>query len=114
MEKFIIYILFAVVSFSSFGQYSFDKEKEKYWVYRERVKNFVVSGNCQGSGIPTNSRGINDVMSWADAPWNIGYWIATLAVEYDILKKAGADLCPRRVSCQGTLRNYFDKHYSYC
>ncbi|HKZ67899.1 MAG TPA: hypothetical protein VJ111_16145 [Chitinophagaceae bacterium] len=58
MRKFILYILFALVSFSSFGQYSFDKEKNKYWIYRERLKTFMVSGNCKGCDIPSTSRSV--------------------------------------------------------
>src|SRR3989304_4246513 len=90
MRKFIAYILFAVVSLSSFGQYSFDKEKNKYWIYRERLKTLMVSGNCKGCDIPAGSRSNDDgILSWADSPWMIGYWIGTLAMEYKLLTDAG-------------------------
>ena len=59
MKKLILYITLSIISFSSFGQYSFDKEKDKYWIYRERLKNFMVSSNgvvCKGCDIIADSR----------------------------------------------------------
>ena len=101
MRNFIICISFLIISFSSFAQYDFYKEKGKYWVYRERIKNFVVSGDCKGSGIPANGRDngiadkdhINDgMLGWSDSPWDIGYWMGTLAMEYDLLSSPAQNL----------------------
>ncbi|MGB4850610.1 MAG: PKD domain-containing protein [Saprospiraceae bacterium] len=96
MKRVIAFIFFCFISFSSFAQYSFQKEKEKYWVYRERLKNFMVrshGGVCKGCDIIANGRdNYNpdvDVINWADTPWFIGYWIGTLAMEYQLLTAAG-------------------------
>ncbi len=96
MKRAIAYIFFFFISFSLFAQYSFQKEKDKYWVYRERLKNFMVrshGGVCKGCDIIANGRdNYNpdvDVINWADTPWFIGYWIGTLAMEYQLLTAAG-------------------------
>ena len=99
MKKFITYILLSVVAFSSFAQYSFQREKDKYWIYRERLKNFMVSSNgtgCKGCDIPAVGRENDgtpivgtDRIGWADTPWFIGYWMGTLAMEYKLLKQSG-------------------------
>lgn len=70
----------------------FNTQKEKYWIYRERIKNFVVSDNCRGCGIPARSRESIDRLNYDDPPWMIGYWLGTLAMEYRLLSNAGADL----------------------
>lgn len=96
MKKYIACFLFSFISFSSFAQYSFQKEKDKYWVYRERLKNFMVRSHgsvCKGCDIIANSRDHNnsniDEINWDDTPWFIGYWIGTLAMEYQLLTAAG-------------------------
>ncbi|MBN4062154.1 MAG: hypothetical protein COA57_13430 [Flavobacteriales bacterium] len=99
MKKRIIQtILLLFIPLSLLSQWNI--RQEKYWIYRERVKNFVVSEQCQGCGIPANNRNINSstlpadnsFMEFGDAAWNIGYWIGTLAMEYKMLTDAGADV----------------------
>ena len=64
---------------------------EKYWKYRERLKNFVVVGDCQGCSLPANSR--NNVynstgsLGWSDATITDGFYIGTLATEYKLLSQ---------------------------
>lgn len=102
MKKFITYILLSIVAISSFAQYSFQKEKDKYWIYRERLKNFMVRYNgtvCKGCDILAEGREKTSrdqygnetgpaKLDWADTPWFIGYWVGTLAMEYKLLKSA--------------------------
>lgn len=99
MKRYILYIVFSLFFLSSFGQYSFNKEKDKYWIYRERLKNFMVRSNgtnCKGCDILAEKRdkiNINppkpETVSWADSPWMIGYWMGTLAMEYKLLIQSG-------------------------
>jgi len=65
---------------------------EKYWIYRERLKDYMINGTAQGCVIPSQSRSspAPGLMHWNDSPWFIGYWIGTLAMEYDLLVKSNA------------------------
>lgn len=99
----------------AFGQVS-DSEKnlQKYWKYRERLKNFVVVGDCQGCSIPSAQRGYagdknptltqpwegdSDVVSggpedggeleYGDATILWGHYLAFLATEYALMEKNG-------------------------
>lgn len=96
----LIYFLFLLISSSSVNaQYYFPKEKAKYWLYRERLKNFMVRSNgetCVGCDIPAVTKDAvgtaivgPDKIGWADTPWFLGYWMGTLAMEYQLLTNAG-------------------------
>lgn len=61
---------------------------EKYWTFRERLKNFVVVGNCQGCGIPAVARQ-RDLMGYDDAGVRLAYYVSVLATEYKLLKDHG-------------------------
>lgn len=98
MKKIITYTLLLVVHLTLQAQFS--SQKEKYWIYRERLKNFMVSSHgavCKGCDIPARDRKNNtvtaitgaDPLKWADSPWFTGYWIGTLAMEYKLLTDAG-------------------------
>jgi hypothetical protein len=78
-------LMIILLSFSSII-YSQDKGKnnEKYWYYRERMKNFMFQGNGAGSSIILGDRGPNLIRT-GDQPWQLGYWIATLAMEWKLL-----------------------------
>lgn len=94
MNKYIFCIILTLFFLPSFGQYSFNKEKDKYWIYRECLKNFMVTGNCKGCDIPSQKRDKAsppkiETLSWADSPWMIGYWMGTLAMEYKLLIQSG-------------------------
>lgn len=97
-------LLLLIIPFSVYSQYSFQKEKDKYWVYRERLKNFMVSSNgaaeCKGCDMPATGRDrsyldsnnqltVSPMVRWGDAPWMLGYWIGNLAMEYQLLTQSG-------------------------
>ncbi len=58
--------------------------KQKYWVYRERLKNFMFQGSSNGSGLVLGDR-VNKELSTGDEPWYLGYYMATLAMEWKLL-----------------------------
>lgn len=99
MKFFFTFTLFTVISTSSIAQFSIHKEKNKYWIYRERLKNFMVFGkgtSCKGCDIIADKRDkkedgapFESRLSWNDSPWFIGYWIGTLAMEYQLLTNSG-------------------------
>jgi hypothetical protein len=67
---------------------------EKYWVYRERLKNFIISDDCQGCGLPAVKRGghqssEDNQVTFADETTRLGLYIGFLACEYKLLKDAG-------------------------
>lgn len=96
--RFISLIIVTLLVF--FNSNSRAQPLEKYWVYRERLKNFMVSTISDGGGIPAGSRALNTPgppsLNWADAGWQIGYWIGTLAMEYKLLSDNGKDLSQTR------------------
>ncbi|TND10414.1 MAG: hypothetical protein FD123_56 [Bacteroidetes bacterium] len=63
---------------------------EKYWKYRERLKNAVVPGNCMGCSLPA-SRGRDGAseLAWDDETIELGYYIGMLATEYRLLQVNG-------------------------
>ena len=110
-----ITLLFLIFIKISLGQ-STDSEKnlQKYWKYRERLKNFVVVGDCQGCSIPSTIRGIaGDIDFTAEKPWEgdsdsepggpedggeldygdatilWGHYLAFLATEYELMNRNG-------------------------
>jgi hypothetical protein len=58
---------------------------EKYWRYRERLKNFVVPGDCFGCSLPAAKRSGTDFIDWSDATIHLGYYIGMLATEHKLL-----------------------------
>jgi hypothetical protein len=51
--KFISILTFLLSCHFSQSQTS-EKNLQKYWKYRERLKNFVVVGDCEGCGLINN------------------------------------------------------------
>lgn len=111
----ILVLLFILIGYFSMGQTS-DSEKnlQKYWKYRERLKNFIVVGDCQGCSIPSAQRGYaGDINATLDEPWEgdidnvpggpedggelefgdatilLGHYLAVLATEYALMEKNG-------------------------
>lgn len=77
--------------FSCYAQYPYLTNLQKYWKYRERLKNFVVVGDpylCQGCSSPANKKS-SEFISWNDATDHFGYYIGMLATEYYLLKNSG-------------------------
>jgi hypothetical protein len=58
---------------------------EKYWKYRERLKNFVVVGDCMGCSEPANGRDGTNSLSYDDATSVHGYYLGMLATEHKLL-----------------------------
>ena len=61
---------------------------QKYWIYRERVKNFMFEGNGNGSGLVLGDRD-KSILGSGDEPWQLGYYIASLAMEWKLLHDHG-------------------------
>ncbi len=57
----------------------------KYWKYRERLKNFVIPGFDYGLSMPAIERDAGNTLYWNDAGIHLGYYIAMLATEYSAL-----------------------------
>lgn len=97
--------LFCLIGISFSIPY-FAQPLNKYWVHRERLKNFMVSTVNPGGSIPTGKREFiqgslngsitHPGLAWNDAGWEIGYWIGTLAMEYKLLSENGEDLTQTR------------------
>ena len=91
--KILIIIIAGLVPAICFSQGSPEGNLQKYWKYRERLKNFVVVGNCQGCSSPATARDIttdeyNNTYNgpgWSDATDHLGYYIGMLATEYKLL-----------------------------
>jgi hypothetical protein len=80
---------------------------QKYWTYRDNLKRKYLKIGLHkpngileyGRSIPienrdqvnTNCSGTGNRMRWGDATIHQGYYIATLATEYELLKRAGKD-----------------------
>ncbi|MBN2728906.1 MAG: T9SS type A sorting domain-containing protein [Bacteroidales bacterium] len=83
-----VLVLFCLQSLNAQFQYN----KEKYWIYKERLKNYMITTEDiseKGFDIPGRSRTLDDQVMWSDEAWMISYYIATLAMEYDLLIKSG-------------------------
>lgn len=87
--RFIIFLMFFVL----FTKNCFAQPNilEKYWFYRERLKNFVRATpnyNDPGTNLPADW--INgDVISWDDGNAALNHYISVLATEYRLLKNNG-------------------------
>lgn len=98
--KTILLIVLLFVNFFSSAQTD-QENQDKYWKYRERLKNkFVKIGTEPGESIPMACRipgyaygGTADVngtqLQWKDATITLGYYIIVLATEYKLLNNAG-------------------------
>ncbi len=90
MKKIFLFLLLILLYCNA--QYA---NLEKYWIYRERLKDFMVGSGDKGCSIPFNrdpgdsSSNNEPYIATGDAPWMIGYWIGTLALEYDMLSHNG-------------------------
>lgn len=59
LKRSFYFLAVLMIPFFVHAQYSFQKEHDKYWVYRERLKNFMVSSKgtvCVGWDIPAQER----------------------------------------------------------
>jgi hypothetical protein len=81
-------VLFLITTSHLYAQ-SFDQNLQKYWIMKERFKNFCVVGDCQGCSIPAESRDVSNLFHYRDATISLGFYIGRLATEYKLLKDAG-------------------------
>ncbi len=68
--------------------------EEKYWDYRDKLKNdFMIGiGPEMGMSIPAGIRDtISGVLQWTDATMSLGEYIGVLAMEYRILEGKGSE-----------------------
>jgi hypothetical protein len=88
----VLFVLFVDVVCN--GQPHPQQNLQKYWIYRERLNDYMINGHDQGQSIIAAYRGAANnykpipSIVWADEPWNIAYWIGALAMEHDLLSKA--------------------------
>ena len=81
-----------------------EQNLQKYWRFKERLKNFVVTGDCQGCSLISTGREINGAkptyssltynsntvvssghLNYPDETQHLGVYIGTLASEYGVL-----------------------------
>lgn len=86
MKKIFIVIITTLVGISVNSQAILNLEK--YWIYRERLKNYYLQRSQQGGGIIATNRYVNGI-EYNDPAWNLSYWISTLAMEYKLLNDNG-------------------------
>src|ERR1700722_12311845 len=86
----LMVLLFFLKPFINYGQNA-GVNLEKYWKYREALKNYLVVGNCQGCSIPARSRSNTGNIGWSDATAQLGYYIGVLAMEYYLEHNIGYD-----------------------
>jgi len=91
LQKQRLWWLCLILSASLLPAQSPDQNLKKYWLYRERLKNFVVVGDCQGCSLQPTGRGGagNSVLSYNDSGGHMGFYIGMLATEYKLLKDHG-------------------------
>jgi len=93
MRKTILFFALLSSIFLKVYSQSTIENLEKYWYYRERLKNFVlVSSNYNepGTNLPAD-RILGDIISWDDGNAAFNHYIAMLATEYKLLKIYGQD-----------------------
>ncbi|HBG69753.1 MAG: hypothetical protein A2W93_09825 [Bacteroidetes bacterium GWF2_43_63] len=92
--RLVIFCVFSIafVEINAQPAIHFNTQKEKYWLYKEGLKNFMIFSQDEsefGCDIPARNRDANDVVRWSDEARMIGYYIATLSMEYDLQIKSG-------------------------
>ncbi len=85
MKRWALILFFCCESFFSSPAQTRDINLEKYWRFRERLKNFVVPGDCFGCSLPAAKRSGTDFIDWSDATIHLGYYIGMLATEHKLL-----------------------------
>jgi len=99
MRRILVGLFFLVLIVPVFGQNQHDN-LEKYWKYRERLRNrfMVVSENVMeyGVNIPASdifykSDSTKSYISWGDANNNMSHYLSMLATELWLLKQNGQD-----------------------
>ena len=104
--KNILILLFSVFAVNFCVSQSQNMENlKKYWRFRERLKNFVVPGDCQGCSLPSKLRNFPEdyrdtiqngylhikhaSLEFSDETIHLGHYIGMLAMEYGVLLSKG-------------------------
>ncbi len=82
MRALAILLIAAMLCTNTIGAQDGPTNLEKYWMYKERQKNYRLVGDCQGCSLPVGARSSSDLVEWRDQTGEQGYYIATLAMEY--------------------------------
>jgi hypothetical protein len=80
-----IFLLFFIFYSAAAAAQTASINLQKYWRFREKLKNFVVTGDCFGCSIPSEKRTGDDIIEWSDATIHLGYYIGLLATEHRLL-----------------------------
>src|SRR4051812_14753090 len=88
MKKLFFLVIFCY-TLTEISAQGFDKNLQKYWKYRERLKNFVVPGDCQGCGVPANGIDAAGNLQYGDATQEMGHYLLVLATENYLLNYYG-------------------------
>lgn len=95
MKKILLIIFLNIGLFFNLFAQTTSENLQKYWYYRERLKNFVlVSSNYNEPGTNIPAFRINkdkDLISWDDGNGALNQYISMLATEYKLLKIYGQD-----------------------
>jgi hypothetical protein len=83
-----IFIVYSMLGYSQTPQMNL----QKYWKYKERLKNFVVVGDCVGCSLPIKDRSGDGTISWTDETITLGHYIGMLSMEYKMLENNGQNL----------------------
>jgi hypothetical protein len=93
MKKyFILYTVAIFLNSVELYAQSSQKNLEKYWYYRYRLKNyFMVVGPSEGMSLPAHARNIwGGYLTWLENPViDLGYYLGVLATEYALLQANG-------------------------
>ena len=81
----IFYLVFFFFCCSTLAAQDVYTNLQKYWRFRERLKNFVVPGNCFGCSMSAMDHNKFGKIEWSDATIHQGYYISMLATENKLL-----------------------------
>lgn len=72
---------------------SYEKNSTKYWLYRERLKEYFITniGPESGESMPASKRRDDYKMEWGDATIHLSEYIMVLATEIKLLDLSGND-----------------------
>src|SRR6185312_7100871 len=91
--KTFIFILLSIYSVSRLNAQPCStpaQNLQKYWEYRERLKDFVVVGSDSGCSLISPNRTAGE-LKYQDEPTPLGYYVGVLASEYYLLDTQASD-----------------------
>ncbi|MBA3284560.1 MAG: hypothetical protein H0U27_05810, partial [Nitrosopumilus sp.] len=93
--KQVVLFLISLFYFASISAQITEKDHEKYWHYRNRLRTYYMHvGEGPGASIPAGIRnfinwetGEPSIIHWGDATLYLGWYMGVLATEYHLLNK---------------------------